>query len=474
MTGTAPAAGTTSPAFRRALTFFDVTNMTVGAIIGADIYIAAAITAGLLGPASLLAWLLAGVLATIIALTLAECAEVVPEVGGPYAYVRRAFGPFPGFLAGWSMWIAEMTALPVFAIAFTNYLGQLISMTSIEEHAIRILFLIVLTAVNISSVQTAGRVNDALTALKLLPLVLLVAGGAAHLARHSDLATENLLPFAPFGFGDFPQSLVLVFWAFAGFELSTVPAGEVQNPRKTIPRALATGMAVVTLFYLSTNLVLYALVPHTELAGSATPLAEASALVFGGVGATIMAIGAMISVSGSDESDMLGSSRLSYAMAADGLLPYRIAAIHRRFKTPYVALLFQASIAMALTFADQLSSLISFAVFNLTFSFALSALALIQLQRTGQRRFSASERVLPVLALLISGGLLLATSLDDKLIGFAVLGVGCCIYVASARGRPHPNPEVHTLKHSHRSLHLERLRHKFLARSRLTRPGHQA
>jgi len=106
--------------FRRALSFYDVTNITVGAIVGADIYVAAAISAGMLGPASILAWLLAGVLATVVALSLAECARLVPAVRGPYAYAARAFGPLPGFLAGWSMWIAELTAIPDFAIAFTN------------------------------------------------------------------------------------------------------------------------------------------------------------------------------------------------------------------------------------------------------------------------------------------------------------------------------------------------------------------
>jgi amino acid transporter len=453
-----------APTFQRALTFFDVTNMTVGAIVGADIYIAAAITAGLLGPASLLAWLLAGVLATVIALTLAECAGLVPDVGGPYAYVRHAFGPFPGFLAGWSMWIAEITALPVFAIAFTNYLGQLTTLTNLHEHMLRIAFLVALTAVNVASVRTAGRLNDALTVLKLLPLVLLVIGGVVYLALRPGVAADNLSPFAPFGLDQFPHSLVLVFWAFAGFELSTVPSAEVKEPRKTIPRALAAGLAIVTLFYLSTNLVLYALVPHTELAGSATPLADASAVVFGGIGATIMALGAVISVSGSDESDMLGSSRLSYAMAADGLLPYRIATIHSRFKTPYVALMFQASIAVALTFVDRLSSLISFAVFNLTFSFALCALALIRLQWKGERHFSVRERVLPVLALLISAGLLLATSLGDKLVGLAVLGAGCAIYVASARGRPHPDRDVHEDKQTYRQQRLRELRQTFLGR----------
>ncbi|MGE0057347.1 MAG: APC family permease [Dehalococcoidia bacterium] len=456
---------TASPGFRRALTYFDLTNMTVGAIVGADIYIAAAITAGLLGPASLLAWLCAGILATVIALTLAECASVVPEVGGPYAYVRKAFGAFPGFLAGWSMWIAEMTALPVFAIAFTNYLEHFVSLSDVSEHALRIAFLAVLATVNILSVRTAGRVNDALTFLKLLPLLLLVVGGTGYLLVHIDLARDNLTPLAPLGFDEFPTALVLVFWAFAGFELSTVPAGEVRDPMRTIPRALATGMAIVTLFYLSTNFVLYALLPHGELANSATPLAAASAVVFGSIGATIMSAGAIVSVSGSDESDMLGSSRLSYAMAADGLLPYQLATIHSRFRTPYVALLAQAAIAIGLTFVDQLATLISFAVFNLTFSFALSALALIVLRRSDPRHRSPGRRALPYLAVVISVGLLLATSWQDKLAGAAVLGIGLLVF-AVAKRTPHPSPEVHEIKAAHTRNRLTTLQDSFLGRLR--------
>ena len=203
---------------------------------------------------------------------LAESARIVPDVGGPYAYVSRAFGQFPGFLAGWSMWIAELTAMPVFAIAFTNYLGYFISLTDIETHAIRVPFLIVLTAVNVVSVRAAGRLNDALTALKLAPLLLLMAGGLIYVGLHADQTIDNLTPFAPFGFSHFSTALVLVVWAYMGFELSTVPAGEVKDPLKTIPRAMATGMLIVTVFYLLTNFVLDSLVGYEEPAVSSPPL----------------------------------------------------------------------------------------------------------------------------------------------------------------------------------------------------------
>ena len=111
------------------------------------------------------------------------------------------------------MWIAELSALPVFAIVFTNNLGYFLGLNYVAIHAIRIAFLVLLTSVNILSVRAAGRVNDALTALKLAPLLLLVVAGLGYMAFHGGLVADHLSPFAPFGFRKFPQALVLVFWA---------------------------------------------------------------------------------------------------------------------------------------------------------------------------------------------------------------------------------------------------------------------
>jgi amino acid transporter len=447
--------------FRRTLTYFDVTNITVGAIIGADIYVAAAITAGIMGPASLAAWACAGVAATILALTLAECASLVPAVGGPYAYVSKAFGPFPGFLAGWAMWIAELTAMPVFAIAFTNYLGYFTDLGQAATYAVRVAFLATLTCVNVISVRAAGSLNDALTILKLAPLLMLIVGGTIHLALHASEAFDNLSPFAPMGFGNFFTALVLVVWAFMGFELSTVPSGEVDDPRRTIPRALATGMLIVSFFYLSTNFILYGLVGYEELSETTTPLVIGATAVFGSLGATVMAAGAMLSVSGSDESDMLGSSRLSYAMAADGLLPHQMSALHSRFRTPHVALIVQAAIAISLSFINQLAELISFAVVNLAFSFLLSAGALLVLQRSAGP-VSTWRRVLPFLGLLVAGGLLLVTSMQGKLQGLLILSLGVGIYMLASPRSELRDAAAYVSAREHVLAELARRRFRFL------------
>ena len=187
---------------------------------------------------TLLACLLAGLLATVITLTLTECACLVPEVGGPSAYTHRAFGLLPGLFAGWAMWIAELVAVPVFAIACTNCVGWFAAVLKT-----RVLFVVALTAINVTainvwSVRAAGRLNDVLTALKLLPLLALAGGGEIYLVVYPELIRENFVPFAPHGFEGFGFAIVLVFRAYAGLDLTTVPAGEVRNPGRTIPRAI--------------------------------------------------------------------------------------------------------------------------------------------------------------------------------------------------------------------------------------------
>ena len=119
---------------RRDLSLFDLTNIVVGSIIGADIYVASALTAGLIGPFAIVVWIIAAVCATVLALVFAYCSYYLPRVGGPFAYVSEAFDDFYGFIAGWSLWIAEILSLPVFAIAFTLYLEFFIPLSPLQEN----------------------------------------------------------------------------------------------------------------------------------------------------------------------------------------------------------------------------------------------------------------------------------------------------------------------------------------------------
>src|SRR5881396_3473885 len=164
------------------LNTFDVTSLVVGSIIGADVYVATAIGARLVGPASLLVWILAGVMASVIALSFAYCVMYLPKVGGPYAYVRAVSGPFVGFLVGWGLLLAEWFSLAVFPVAFTQYFLSLVpGIDELGKALLKAVFIAIILSTNLVGVKTAGRVNDALTIAKLTPLLLIVVGGIAFL-----------------------------------------------------------------------------------------------------------------------------------------------------------------------------------------------------------------------------------------------------------------------------------------------------
>jgi len=425
---------------RRDLTLFDMTNIVIGSIVGADIYIASALTAGLVGPFAIVVWILAAACATVLALVFAYCSYYLPRVGGPFAYVSEAFDDFYGFLAGWSLWIAEILSLPVFAIAFTQYLGFFLSLTALQEVLVKGLFLTALTLVNVLGVKAAGRVNDLLTFLKLLPLfAIIVAGLGAFLLSPAGFIA-NYTPFAPLGYAGFGTALVLIFWAYAGFEMGTFPASEVKDPSRNIPRAIITGMVVVTLFYLSTNFVVYGTVPWQVLALSKTPLVLVGAALFGAAGAAFMTAGALVSVSGSDESGILGTARLSYAMAIDGLFPKVFASIHPGYETPYAALVIEGVIAFFLSLVSGIAGLISFSVFNMAISFLVTCLALTIISRGREDRLRG-QAILPWAGVAICLYLLWSTALFDKVAGTLVILAGIPIYVFFS-----PKTDIYHLK----------------------------
>ena len=413
---------------RQELSFFDLVNVVVGAVVGADIYVATAITAGLLGPASVVAWVLAGAAALCLALVFARCGLYVPKVGGPFAYVGAAFGNYWALMAGWSLWIAEIMALPVFALAFVNYLRFFASLSPWEEVGVKAAFLLGITAVNVRGVRLAGRVNDVLTIAKLVPLPVLVLFGLGYLGLHPATLRANYVPFTPMGVGALPSAVLLVFWAYVGFELGTMPASEVKDPRRTIPRAVLAGMIIVTVFYLATNFVVYGLVAWRTLALSATPLVAAGSVVLGSFGAKLMGVGALVSVSGSDESGTLGTARLSYAMALEGLFPKPFSWVHPRFKTPYVALLAQGGLAFLLSLFSGITALIAFSVVNMAFAFLLTCLSLRVLQR-GQAHVSRLERILPWTGTIICLYLIWSTPWPVKVSGLLVMLAGVPLYV---------------------------------------------
>ena len=418
---------------KRNLSYFDLMNIVIGAIVGSDIYIVPGLTAGLIGPFSIVVWIFGGVISMVLVMVFAYCSYYVPNVGGTYAYVTTAFDRFYGFIAGWSMCIAEIVALPVFAIVFTNYLVYFIPLSYPVQVAVRVLFILAAVLINIYGVKAAGRVNDILTIAKLAPLLMIIVLGIGTMILSPHLF-GNYSPIAPLGLGNFGTVVVLVFWAYAGFELGSLPSSEVVDPKRNVPRALISGMLIVIFFYVVTNFSAYGVVNWSALSGSAVPLVLVGSTLLGSAGAVITGIGALASVAGVDETEVLGTARLIYAMASDGLLPKVVQKVHPTYRTPYVAVIIEGVVALGLSFYSQIPQLISFAVFNLGVCYLLVCLSLSVIKKSGEKGLRG-QSVIPWLGAVISVYLIYSTSLTNILIGIVTILVGIPVYLFYARVR---------------------------------------
>lgn len=416
------------PELKKMLSFFDVVNLVVGTIVGADIYVAAAFGAGLLGPASILAWALAGLMAIIIALSFAECSSLVPRAGGPYVYAKDAFGDFIGFLSGWALLIASWSAIAVFPLAFVAYLQYFFpNMSIILQDIIKILFVIILTGINYMGVREASRVNDILTALKLTPILIFTIVGIVFFILKPSILISNFTPITPLGFTGLGSALVLIFWAYVGFELVTVPSDEIVDAKKTIPKAIALGMGIVALFYIITNFVIVGIVPWQQLSLSTAPLALAGYALLAGFGAIFLTVGALFSISGSDEAGILSSSRIPYAMAGDGLLPRIFAKRHPKYETPYVALIFQGIITGIAATIGTISGLIILSVFALLLCYIVTCMSVFPLRKRYERSIKIPS-IIPILGVIISLYMMSQCNLEQIKVGLIFIALGIPIY----------------------------------------------
>ena len=241
----------------------------IGSAIGADIFVVPALSARLLGPASLVVWFVGGIIAIVIALCFAYCATYLPKVGGSYAYTKEVAGSYAGFMVGWALLLAEWFSLAVFPVAFIQYFLALDpNLDPLSQLLLKGAFIVTIILTNIYGVKTAGKFNDFLTIVKLGPLLLLICLGVGFMGLHPNVAAAHFQPFLNGDLSNVGQTLVLIFWAYAGFELSSLPADEIQNPRKTLPRALLLGMLIVAAFYIATNVVVIGVVSQKTLASS--------------------------------------------------------------------------------------------------------------------------------------------------------------------------------------------------------------
>jgi amino acid transporter len=383
----------------RAIRRWDLVALTINAVIGAGIFGLPSVVFARIGAYSLATFVVCGAAVTLIVLCFAEVGSRFRDTGGPYLYAREAFGSLVGFEVGWMTWIARLTGFAANCNLLVAYIGFFIPGAESGFWRPVIIFTVVvgLTIVNIIGVHDAVVLSDALTVAKLVPLILFVALGCFFIdpARYAMAALPT--------FSDFSVSVLVLVYAFTGFEITAIPSGEQRDPARDLPRALLVSMAVIIAFYVLIQLVAVGTLP--ELGTSSRPLTDAAGRFAGPLGATILSGGALISILGNLNVVMLVSPRLLFAMAERGELPRFIAATHRRFHTPHFAIVLTAAIMLVLTLSGTFVYAAEVSVLAKLFGYATTCAALPVLRRVrggSPARFSVpAGRTVSVIALLL-------------------------------------------------------------------------
>jgi APA family basic amino acid/polyamine antiporter len=435
--------------------------LVAGNMIGSGIFLLPASLAAVMvvsGSSSLLAWVFTGIGAMLLALVFATLGRAYPRTGGPYAYAHRAFGDFAGFWTAWGYWIAAWVGNAAIAVAFVAYLGVFwptVLSNNLVASLVGIAVIWLLTLVNVAGARQTGIVQVVTTALKFIPLALIGIVGlffihGGHFAR-----------FAPHGLGTGKGALggitaaaALTLWAFIGLESATVPAEEVRNPERTIPRATIWGTLATTIVYILATVAIVGVIPATTLQHSNAPFADAARVMFGAGGllgltwAQWVALVAMVSTFGALNGWILIQGRIPLAAAQDGLFPRAFGSVSGKRRTPVFGLVVSSALVTGLllvysssSLVDQFWNIVLLATLTTLVPYAFAAAAELYLMARERERFvgrrAARDVVVAFLGFAYAFWAIVGSGNKTIAWGFLLLMAGLPVYVLVRwRGAP--------------------------------------
>jgi APA family basic amino acid/polyamine antiporter len=372
--------------FKRSLTLFDMTMIAIGGSIGSGIFLTPATIARDVGSPWLMVavWVMGGLITLAGALTFSEAAALLPQAGGQYVFLTRAYGGLVGFLFGWAYFlVVNAGGLGALSVAFATYLGFFVPLGPMETKGVAVVGLLLLTSVNVVGVRAGAMFSNVFTVLKLVGIAGLVAVG---LSMGSPRTTDFSLSLAGAPadlWGALALGMVGVLWSYGGWQHATYASAEIKNPQRTLPLAMTAAAVAVTSLYLLANLAYMFLLTPGQMAASPRVAADAVGTVLGSMGGSLISLAIVISTFGVVGIYTLTAPRIYYAMAADGVFFRKVAEIHPRFHTPAFSIVLQSLWAVVLIlFWGTFENLISYVVFTDWIFFALAGGSVIVLRRT--------------------------------------------------------------------------------------------
>lgn len=451
---------TSGPRLLRALGLSDCTAIVVGIVIGSGIFLTPGLMArDLPSPWLLLAvWAVGGLISMAGALTFAELGAAMPEAGGQYVYLRRAYGDLAAFLFGWlTLLVYQTGAIAAVAVGFAEYLGHFFPHLGTNAQLLEVdygygtwavsagqvsacLAITGLTVLNVRALKAGSVTQNVLTLLKVAALAAFIGMGfiAGSGGAFLDVADVTAPPRGVIG--GLGIALVAVLWTFDGWSNLSFSSSEIRDPSRTIPRALLLGTAIATVVYLLTVAVyLYAL-PIAAMQNESRIAEKAATVLFGPRGAMLISLAVLVSTLGAVNGLILTTARVFYAMASDGLLFRSLARVHPRFRTPHVSLWLQCGWSCTLALSGSYDQLITYAIFAGLLAYAAAAASVFTLRRTAPdmpRPYRAwGYPALPAVFLIAVIGLIVNTVIErpfESLAGLGLLVAGIPAYLVSRR-----------------------------------------
>ena len=427
------------PSLIPAMGRWTLTAAIVNAVIGSGIFGIPSQLAALVGPWSPLAVLLAGATMFVVILSFAEVSSRFTGPGGPYLYAREAFGPSVGFQVGWLMLLSRLLSSAAALNIQTAYLATLIpAVATPAGRAVAMTVAVAsVTIVNVRGVRLAAWTTNVFTVAKLLPLVLLIGLAATKLSPA--VMSSQVVDRADWG-----QALLLLVFAYGGFEAAVVAASEARDPKRDMPFALIAATAGVTVVYALLQVAVIGIVPSAG-AGS-TPIAAALGVLLGPPGVLLASGAVILSIYGWLTGFTLMMPRVVYSMASRGELPAPLAYVHPRFRTPALAIAVNAGLALALSLYSSFTQAAVLAAIARLLVFIATCASALTLRRHGPAPFRVpGGQIVAALGIAFSAWLLSTRSFAQAWMLLAAMAAGLAV-----RAWYHPR---HV--HSHRDVEAE-------------------
>jgi APA family basic amino acid/polyamine antiporter len=430
---------------KRHLGLWGAASIGIGAIIGAGIFVLSGVASGFAGPAVILSFLIAGVVAFLTALSSAELSSFITEAGGSYIYTHKAFGKFWGFVVGWMQSFDYIVGASAISVGFAGYFVYFAGITPTAQITIMVAIAmpLILTLINLRGIREASGTNNLLVGIKVTALALFITVGLFFLLSHGNLS--NYHPFYPRGISGILSGAALIFFAFIGFNTITVIAEEVKNPEKNVPRSLILAFLICTALYIGVSVVEVGLVNWKIMGTSDAPLELALQAATDNIFLlNFVSVSALFATASATMASILGGSRAVFSMARQRVIPGILARISKNGAPTFAVLISGAAIALIIIATkgdlELIASIFNFGTLLTFFFINMSLLRLRKKMPDASRAFKVPlYPIAPILGIISCFALVFYLKMNAIIAAGVWIALGMIAYEYNKRREVNPN-----------------------------------